>query len=692
MNASPPNSATTRRARWLAGGILVLATFAAYQNSFGGPFVFDDGPAIAENPSIRRLWPLSGVLAPGLDGGLTVSGRPLVNVSLAINYALGGDTVWGYHLFNLLIHVLAGLTLFGVVRRIFAETVGRGHRTPPNSTGRRDQAIPPYRVDADALAFFTALLWLLHPLQTESVTYVVQRAESLMGLCYLMTLYGFIRSTESVQPRRWLWLSFVTCLLGMAAKEVMVSAPLAVLLYDGTFVAGSFGEAWRRRWRYYLGLAGTWLLLGWLVAGTTGRGGTAGFGTTVGPWSYLLTQCQAIVHYLGLVFWPQPLVFDYGTAAVGHLAEVWPQALLLVTLAAGTLWAVARRPVWGFAGACFFLILGPSSSIVPVASQTMAEHRMYLPLAVVVSLVVAGLYAGLGRRSFLICGVLAAAGGWLSCLRNADYRSDLALWTDTVAKWPANGRAHNNLGKAVFATGRSEEAFAHFQEAIRLQPAAPEPYCNLGLAFARLGRPAEAINSYEKALRLKPDYPEAHNNYGNALLAGGQLDQAAAHYEEAIGLRPKWAEAHSNLANVRLEQGRTAEAIRHGEEAVRLEPKYVEGRYNLGNALARSGQLPEALLQYETALRLKPDYADVANNLGNVLVELGRLPEAIAHYEQALHLKPDYVDPRRNLAAVLAHLGRLPEAITQYRTLVQLSPDDQAARAELGRLQALSRP
>ena len=192
MNASPPNSATTRRARWLAGGILVLATFAAYQNSFGGPFVFDDGPAIAENPSIRRLWPLSGVLAPGLDGGLTVSGRPLVNVSLAINYALGGDTVWGYHLFNLLIHVLAGLTLFGVVRRIFAETVGRGHRTPPNSTGRRDQAIPPYRVDADALAFFTALLWLLHPLQTESVTYVVQRAESLMGLCYLMTLYGFI--------------------------------------------------------------------------------------------------------------------------------------------------------------------------------------------------------------------------------------------------------------------------------------------------------------------------------------------------------------------------------------------------------------------------------------------------------------------------------------------------------------------
>ena len=661
---------------WLAGGILLLAVLMAYANSLAGPFVFDDLPAIPENPSIRRLWPLGPVLRPDVDGGLTISGRPLVNLSLAINHAWGGESVHGYHLANLLIHALAGLTLFGIARRTC--------RQPGLATRFGPAALP--------LGWMVAAIWLLHPLQTESVTYVVQRAESLMGLCYLLTLYGFIRGAESDQPGRWLVLSFLACLLGMAAKEVMVSAPLIVFLYDRTFVAGSFTEAWRRRWRYYLGLAGTWVLLAWLVAGTTGRGGTAGFGTVVGPWSYLLTQCEAIMRYLGLVVWPHPLVFDYGTATVGRLGEVWPQALLLVTLAAGTLWAVARRPGWGFAGACFFLILGPSSSLVPVASQTMAEHRMYLPLIVPVMLTVSGLYVWLGRRSFLICGALAAGCGGLTLLRNADYRTELALWSDTVAKRPTNGRAHNNLGKAVFAAGRPTEAVAHYQEAIRLQPTAPEPYYNLGLAFARLHRSDEAINFYQEALRRQPKYPEAHNNLGNVLLAAGRRDEAGAHYEEARRLKPGWAEAHSNLANLRLEQGRTTEAIQCGEDAVRLDPGYAEGHYNLGNALAQAGRLPGALTHYEAALRLRPDYADVANNLGNVLVELGRLPEAISRYEQALQLKPDYADPRRNLAAVLAHLGRGPEAIAHLRVLVQLRPDDQAARTELARLQALARP
>ncbi len=713
MNAAPPTHATSRRALWLAGGGLVLATVAAYYNSFAGPFVFDDIPAITENASIRRLWPLGPVLAPEIDGGLTVSGRPLVNLSLAINHALGGGAVAGYHLVNLLIHVLAGLTLFGVVRRTLIETVGRGHRTPPSSSGRRDQAIPPCRTDADALAFSTVLLWLLHPLQTESVTYVVQRAESLMALCYLVTLYGFIRSVETQAVGRdrlipppdalrrdqrsrptvfaWQALSFTACLCGMASKEVMVSAPLMVLLYDRTFVAGSFREAWRRSWRYYSGLAATWLLLAWLVAGTTGRGGTAGFSTTVGPWHYLLTQCQAIVHYLRLVVWPDPLVFDYGTATVGRLGEVWPQALLLIVLAAGTLVALVRRPAWGFAGVWFFVILAPSSSVVPVASQTMAEHRMYLPLAVVVVLAVAGLQAWLGRRSLFVCGLLAVIFGGLTMRRNADYRSDQVLWADTVAKQPANGRAHNNLGKAVFAAGLPADAVLHYEEAIRLQPTVPEPYYNLGLALARLDRPAEAIRRYEEALRLQPDYPEAHNNLGNVLLAAGGLDRAGGHYEEAVRLKPGFAEAHSNLANVRLEQGRAAEAIKHGEEAVRLDPRYAEARYNLGNALAQARQLPAALAHYEEALRLQPDYADVANNLGNVLVELDRLPEAIAAYERALQLSPGYPEARRNAVQIMIHLGRLPDAIALYQRLALARPDDTALRAELAQLQALAR-
>lgn len=672
MNVPTASHAPHRRAVWLAGGGLLLAAFVAYHNSLGGPFVFDDVPAIVENPSIRQLWPPGPVLAPGLDGGVTVSGRPLVNLSFALNHAMGGVTVLGYHLVNLLIHGLAGLTLFGVVRRTWARF-------------RPAEALP--------AAFCVALLWLLHPLQTAAVTYVVQRAESLAALFYLLTLYGFIRAVEARGTANLgLAMSLGACLAGMASKEVMATAPLMVLLYDRTFVAGTFREAWRLRRPYYLGLAATWLLLAWLVAGTTGRGGTAGFGTTVNPWVYLLTQCQAIVHYLRLVVWPDPLVFDYGTATVGHLGAVWPQALLLVVLAAGTGVALVRRPVWGFAGAWFFLILAPSSSLVPVASQTMAEHRVYLPLAVLAVLVVAGLWARLGRRAVVVCGVLAAVLAGLTLQRNTDYGSEVDLWTDTVAKQPANGRAHNNLGKAVFAAGRPEAALAHYAEAIRLQPAVPEPHYNLGLALARLGRPAEAVARYEEALRLQPAYPEAHNNLGNVLLAAGRLDEAGAHYEEAVRLKPGFAEAHGNLANVRLEQGRGAEAIRHGEEAVRLDPRAAAARYNLGNALVQAGRLPEALSHYEEALRLKPDYADVANNLGNVLVELGRLPEAVAAYERAVRLDPEYADPRRNLAVLLTHLGRVPEAVGQLQAYVRLRPDDQAAHAELARLQGLARP
>ena len=678
VSAAPqPIPPPSRRALLFAAGGLLVATWAAYYNSFRVPFVFDDVPAIVDNPSIRQLWPPGAVLAPRLeDAGVTVSGRPLVNLSLAANYALGGQAVWGYHLVNLLIHALAGLTLFGVARRTLGQPALK----------ERFGAV------AYPVALATAALWLLHPLQTEAVTYVVQRAESLMGLFYLLTMYSFIRGTETGGSSRWRVLSFAACLAGMACKEVMVSAPLMVLLYDRTFVAGTFREAWRLRPGFYAGLAGTWLLLAWLVAGTAGRGGTAGFGTEISSWNYALTQCGAIVRYLGLAVWPQPLVFDYGTAVVSRLAEVWPQALLLGGLLAGTVVALWRWPLWGFAGAWFFAILAPSSSFVPVASQTMAEHRMYLPLAIVVTLAVAGLQAWLGRRALTVCAVLALAGTVGTVRRNEDYRSETTLWAETVAQGPGNARAHTNLGKAVLEEGRAGEAARHFARAIQLRPAEPEPHYNLGIALARLDRGPEAIREYEMALRLQPGYAEAHNNLGNALLRAGRLPEALAHYESAVRFRPGFAEAHSNLANALLETGRGPDAVRHGREAVRLEPGDAEAHYNLGNALAQSRDLPGALAEYETAVRLKPDHADVVNNLGNVLVELDRLPEAIARYEEALRLRPDFADPRRNLAQVLAHLGRISEALKHCEILVQQHPDDNEARAELARLRALGRP
>lgn len=672
---------------------LLLVVLVVYQNSFGVPFVLDDGPAIVSNPSLRRLWPLTGVLVPKLeDGGITVSGRPLVNLSLALNYAVGGEAVAGYHAVNLLIHACVGLLLLGVARRTLLQPVMAARFGPV--------ALP--------LAWAVAALWLLHPLQTAAVTYIVQRAETLMGLCYLLTLYAFIRAAE-LQPvgldrmipatgsaRRdqrsrltmnlWTFLSVVACLAGMACKEVMVTAPVMVLLYDRTFVAGDFREAWRRRWKYYLALAGTWLLLAWLVVGTGGRGGTAGFGIEVSPWIYALTQCQAVVHYLRLTVWPHPLVFDYGIATVDGIAAVWWQALLLVALLAGVAVAMVRRPVLGFVGAWFFVLLAPSSSVVPVVTQTMAEHRMYLALAAPVVLLVAGLHGWLGRRAWAVCGLLALLGGAATWARNGDYATAYSLWSDTVAKRPASARAHHNLGLAEQDRGRLDEAARHLRDAIALAPGSPEPIYNLALVLTRQGRTAEAIAAYQEALRLEPDHAASHNNLANLLVSAGRSEEAGRHYAEAVRAQPDFAGARNSYGNWLIDRQRPAEALAQLEEAIRLQPEEAEMHFNAGNACAALGRMAVAADHYRAALRLQPEHAEAHNNLGNTLLELDRLTEAMGEFEAALRFQPEYFEPRRTLALLLLlHLNRPTEARPHLEILARLRPGD----AEIG--QALTR-
>jgi protein O-mannosyl-transferase len=621
--------------RWttvLAGGVIVLAALAAYRNSLSVPFVFDDASSITDNRTIRHLWPIWDALSPP-RGGEPVSGRPLVNLSLAANYALGGTAVRGYHALNLAIHILAGLTLFGVVRRTLLQ---------PALRGRFGSAAVP-------LALAVAVIWTVHPLQTESVTYVIQRAESLMGLFYLLTVYCFIRGMESRAPGRWHALSVAACLLGMASKEVMVSAPLMVLLYDRTFIAGSFREAWTRRWRLYLALAGTWLLLGYLVVGAANRGGTAGLGFRLSGWAYALTQCWAIVHYLWLSVWPSPLVFDYGTYVVRNAVAVVPCALILLPLVWGTVTALRRWPAFGFAGFWFFAILAPSSSVIPVVTQTVAEHRMYLPLAAVVVLVVIGIHALAGRRSMVVFVTLAVGLGWLTSRRNQDYRSELAIWIDTVAKRPDNPRAHCLLGNVLLQMGRLSEAMEQYEQALRLKPDDADAHNNFGTALLRVGKVTEGIAQYGEALRIKPGYVEAHYNLANALSQVGKVAEALGQYEEALRFKPDHAPSHLNLGNALVQVGRVPEAIEHYEQVLRIDPDIAEAHYNLGNVLLQMGKVSEAKVQCEQALRLKPNYAEAHNNLGIALFQLGRVPEAKEQFVEALRLKPDYAAARSNL-------------------------------------------
>ncbi|HXC02734.1 MAG TPA: tetratricopeptide repeat protein [Opitutaceae bacterium] len=646
--------------------MIVLAALMAYHNSFAGSFIADDHDGIVENATIRH-W--ASALSPPSD--TTTGGRPLFNLTFALNYALGGMNAWGYHAFNLLVHILAALTLFGIVRRTLASRLAtRGFQI---SNLR-------FEIGADAtpLALAVAVIWVVHPLLTQTVTYISERAESLMGLFYLLTLYCFIRGVEgartsnaespttnyelpTTERRRlsgyslslWMLASVGACLLGVLTKETIVTAPAIVLLYDRTFVAGSFREACRRHWRYYLGLATTWLLLAHQMIGLKQRG--AGFNDGVSWWHYALTSCRSVVLYFKLAFWPHPLVFDYGSKAiiVQHAAEVGPQALILVVLLVGTAIALWRWPAVGFAGAWFFIILSPTSSVVPVSFQPIAEYRVYLSLAAVVALVVVGLYWLIGRRSLVLFAVMAVGLGWLSVRRNDDYRSELAILRDTVAKQPDNARAHNNLGLVLtHIAGCEAEAVAECETAVKLEPGSAGDHAELGLALANIpGRQAEAIAEYQAALRLKPDFIEVYNNLAISLEETGNVSAAMAEYQAALKINPASAWTHNNLGFLLAGMpGRLPDAILEYEAALKTDPDMFLARYNLANALAQQGHYAAAREQFDEVLKLNPDYADGHVGLGVLLVRMGRLDDAIAEFETALQIEPGNPSAQGDLA------------------------------------------
>ena len=658
-----------RRASLFAAGVIVLAALAAYANSFAVPFIFDDAASIAQNASIRHLARLGEVLKGPPWGALTVNDRPLLNLSLAFNYAAGGLEVGGYHGVNLAIHVFAGLILFGVVRRSL--------RQPPLAARFGEASLP--------LALCVALLWILHPLQTEAVTYVIQRAESLLGLCYLLTLYTFIRGTASPQPWKWHAFSLICCTLGMMAKEVMVSAPLMVLLYDRTFVAGSFGRAWHERRRLYAGLGCTWLVLGWLMLGPGGRSQSVGFENGIPWYEYALTQFTVITRYLGLALWPFPLIFDHGGAVVEHaMVRLVPSALIILTLVGLTVMALRHRPVLGFLGCWFFGILAPTSSVVPLA-DTMFEHRMYLPLAAVIMLSAAGVYRWAGRRSLWLFITLAVAAGMLTAGRNEDYRSEMAIWLDTVAKQPDNARAYNNLGTLWLARDNLAEAESCFAKAVQLRPTYPSANYNLGIVLARTGRDAAALGHFITAIQVEDGFVDARINAGNTLLKIGRAKDAIQQYEIALRLQPDLPDLHYNLGLALDQLGRPAEATREYEAALRLNPAFLQAQLKLAETAAGKGDVTAAEKIYRDALRLQPGLTDVHLALGDLLAGINRFPEAIEEYQKALVTEPGNRHARFNLGNALLLTGRIDDAIAQYERI----PDDPDVAENLRQARAM---
>ena len=599
---------------------IAAAGLAAYSNSLDGALVLDDWPGLVANPFLRSL--RTAIFAPPDS---TLAGRPVVSLTFAANLiAAGGEPgaafIRGAHAVNMAIHLAAALALFGIIRRTLTSSALAAR------VGR-------FAIPVSALC---SMLWVAHPLTTSAVTYVVQRAESLMGLMYLLTLYGAIRAWTAGPRARAAWcvLSVTCCAAGMGCKEVMVSAPLIVFLHDALFSETAHRSSswrpllralWRARWPLYGALAATWLLL-FAVIASNPRPRSVGVG--LGGWSswlYLKTQAGVIVHYLALVVWPAHLSLDYAVPATTSATGVLPQIVFLSVLVVATAWGVARRAPWAFAGAWVFLILAPSSSVLPIVTEVAAEHRMYLPLAGAVSLAVLLCFAaarrlihGKGEHASWAGTALAVALALLLvgvCVtatrhRNEEFRTEETLWAATVRHQPENPRAQNNLGVARLRQRRFAEAEAPLRSSVALRPDDPESLSNLGAALCGQGRLADGIELLQRALAVSPGSGEARFNLGEALRESGRAAEALAAYREVLQRAPD--SVRTMKRTVALLASDPHDDVRDGRLAVQIAERLLvatNGRDGdafdlLGAAYAESGRMDEAVRTGEIAAGL----------------------------------------------------------------------------------------
>jgi len=573
--------------------LLVLAAIAAYAGSFSGSFLLDDEESIVLNPNIRLLRPITRVMSAAPRSAPSL--RPVAYLTFAVNYAVGDLNVAGYHLVNLVIHILAGLTLFGIVRRTLL-----CERLRVNF-GR----------EATALAFLIALIWLIHPLQTASVTYIVQRIESLMGLFFLLTLYSAVRVLQGRRSVIFAALSVICCCLGMATKEVMVAAPFMVLAYDRTFFSGSFVSSIRRRPFFYIGLAATWAVLAvmmWLGPQTK----SAGFSFGVSAVDYARTQSAVILHYLRLAFWPSGLCLDYAWPLAKSFSEVFVQMLVVAAMLGVLILGFVRNYTWSYPLLWFFAILAPTSSFVPLADLAF-EHRMYLPLAGIITTVILWAYLVLGRIDELfevkvkttgklikLKGIIGCGAGVLviltltgfTIMRNGDYQDEVVIWQKTLEQAPHNPRVHLNLGTALLQQNRVDEAISHYQTAVKLRPDYGKAHYNLANALLQYRKSIdEALYHYNMTLKLWPTNASANNHVGLILYHKGDIEQAVFYFRRSLEIEPDNYLVHHNLAVALAKQGRLDEAITHMEEAVRLKPDFSTGQQKLKRLLAHKAGL-----------------------------------------------------------------------------------------------------
>ena len=628
----------------LAGSLLLLCglVLLTWSASMGGSFQFDDYGEIVDNPRIRNLWPLDDFVT---------NNRPIGLYTFALNFAAGGLDPAGYHAVNLIIHLFASIVLLFLVRSVLSLPRFAPQGWAPTT--------------ALWTAWSCAAVWAVHPLTTQAVTYIVQRFESLAALCGLVVLLCQVLVSNG--NRWWIVPAGLAAWAGVLSKEPMAMIPFVALAFDHSLLKSSSSDSLnettdsakrthRWRWPFYLAISSSWLWFApsvsrWIIPDAS-RNSSMGFNLkTITPWEYLRTEPEVLFHYLRLSFWPDELCFDYAWRIQNSPTVYLPLGIVILLIAGlGFSWTVRRRTV-GFLLLAPLLYLAPTSSFLPISDPAF-EHRMYLPLAAIVTGAVCGASLLIGRTarqmrlpttalavSVMLAVLLPLA--WRTHMRNLDYRG-FRLWIHTVERCPLNPRAHYVLGQELLRRGRVAEARSKIEDAIRIGIPVASFHVGMGDCQRSLGHLDEAIESYREAIRIDPDLEQAHNVLGVVLHGQGKLESAREAFKAAADLG--LPEASYNLAAVLIDLGNDAAAIPLLEDCLGTHPQFERSARRLAWIYATSSD--GSLLDGEQALKVLAEHCQVEESgspfvwdtYAAALARVGRFNEASDAAGRALDL------------------------------------------------------
>jgi len=658
--------------------------FLIYSNTFESPFVFDDELRILDNPAIRMDELSAQSLWNAAFGKYSARSRPVGNISFALNYYFHQYEPAGYHLVNIIVHVVNGILLWLFLKKTLSL---KSVRSEKNHT--------------EWIALSAALLWLVNPVQTQSVTYIVQRLNSMAAMFFLLSFIFYLNGRLTAQKkRRWAW--FLGAVLGwflaLGCKQNTAILPFFIFLYEWYFLRDIDADWLKRNLKYIFIILAVFIIVALIFLGSKPLDRIASIADYANKEFTLaervMTQFRVVIYYLSLILFPHPsrLNLDYDFPLSVSMISPFTTLLSLFGIIGLIILAVFLAKKQRVISFCIFWFLGNlaiESSIIPIA--IIFEHRVYLP-SMLVWLVPVILIRQYIQAKWLIVGlscVLLVLFSFWTVERNEVWRNETTLWADCIKKSPRKARPYSNLGVAQKNHNLVDEAYQNFLRALKLKPDYDDAHYNLGIILADQGKPEEAVRHYLKAIEIKPTYAKAHNNLGVAYLNLDNADQAAEHLLIALRLDPDFVESYNNLGLARFKQGNVNAAIENYNKALQLDSNMAEAHFNLGVALVGLGKNEQGIYHIQKALEIDPDHAGAHNNLGGHLLSQGKLDEALKHLTRALSINPDLAEAHNNAGIIQIQQGNLDAAIKHFQDAVRIKPDFRLADNNLKRALAI---